>query len=330
MQRWRLGAKGPVVSRVCLGAMNFGTPGWGCDRDAAAAIVATYRDAGGTFFDTADVYGGGASEEILGELLRGARHDVVIATKVGMSIDPVHDPAGMAPARLRPALERSLRRLGTDYVDLYQLHHYDHTVPLAETLGAMDELVRAGLVRYVGCSNYFAWQIAEAMGVAAEHGLAPLVSAQMMYNLIRRDVEREHVDCAARYGLGLIAYGPLHSGMLAGGWTSRDLIPPTSRIGEFPEVYLGDEARAFGITAALVDDAAALGATPGQLALAWVLGNRSIASVLTAAQSPGELSEQLLAVELEIPAEVAARLDAASALPVTYPADFYERLGSRK
>ena len=149
---------------------------------------------------------------------------------------------------------------------MYQLHHYDHTVPLAETLGAMDALVHAGLVRSVGCSNYFAWQIAEAMGIAAEHGLTALVSAQMMYNLIRRDLEREHVACAARYGVGLIAYGPLHSGMLAGGWTSRAQIPPTSRIGEYPEVYLGDEARAFGITAVLVDAAAALGATPGQLA----------------------------------------------------------------
>jgi 1-deoxyxylulose-5-phosphate synthase len=225
MEHRKLGRSGLEVSRICLGAMNFGTPGWGCDRDAAAAIVAVHREAGGSVFDTADVYGAGASEQILGDLLRGARDEVVVATKVGLSLTPGPNRAGMSAKHIRTSVEASLRRLGTDYIDLYQLHNYDTAVPLEESLTAMDDLVRAGKVRYVGCSNYFAWQIAEAMGTAASRGLTGLVSAQMMYNLIRRDIEREHVECAARFGVGLIAYGPLHSGMLGGGWTYRMQIP---------------------------------------------------------------------------------------------------------
>jgi 1-deoxyxylulose-5-phosphate synthase len=185
MEHRKLGRSGLEVSRICLGAMNFGTPGWGCDRDAAAAIVAVYRDAGGSVFDTADVYGAGASEQILGDLLRGARDEVVVATKVGLSLTPGPNRAGTSAKHIRTSVEASLRRLGTDYIDLYQLHNYDTAVPLEESLTAMDDLVRAGKVRYVGCSNYFAWQIAEAMGTAASRGLTGLVSAQMMYNLIR-------------------------------------------------------------------------------------------------------------------------------------------------
>jgi aryl-alcohol dehydrogenase-like predicted oxidoreductase len=325
----RLGSSGLTVSRLCLGAMNFGTPGWGCDRDEAGRIVAAFRDVGGTFFDTADVYGGGASEDILGELLRGDRDEVVIATKVGMTIAPGPNPAGMSAKHIRTAVEGSLRRLRTGYIDLYQVHHYDAAVPLEETLGVLDDLVHAGLVRYAGCSNYFAWQIAEAAGTARALGLTRFVSAQMMYNLVRRDIEEQHLDVAARFGVGLIAYGPLHSGLLAGGWTDRSQIPATSRIAAHPEVYLGDEARSFAVTRALVEAAAELGCTPGQLALAWVHRNQGITSVLTAAQSAGELVEQLAALELDIPPATVGALHDVSALPVGYPSDFYERLRDR-
>lgn len=293
-------------------------------------IVATYRDAGGTFFDTADVYGDGASEEILGSLFGKERDEVVIASKVGMSLASGPDPAGLSRKHIRTALERSLRRLRTDYVDLYQVHHYDDAVPIEETLGVLDDLVRAGSIRYAGCSNFFAWQMAEAAGVSKALGTTPFVSAQVMYNLVRRDVEEQHIEAAARLSVGLIAYGPLHSGLLAAGWTSRADIPPTSRIAAHPEVYLGDEARTFAIARTLVGASADLGCTPGQLALAWVYRNEGLTCVLTAAQTAAELEEQLVALELDLPEETVRRLDEVSALPLRYPRDFYERNAVRE
>lgn len=158
MEMRRLGESGLQVSRLCLGAMNFGVPGWGCDDHAAAQIVSAFRDAGGNFFDTADVYAGGQSEVILGGLLAGTRDEVVIASKVGM---PTPEGSGGAGARhIRRSVEGSLKRLQTDYIDLYQLHRFDSQVSVEETLGTLEDLVRAGLVRYIGCSNFFAWQLA--------------------------------------------------------------------------------------------------------------------------------------------------------------------------
>jgi aryl-alcohol dehydrogenase-like predicted oxidoreductase len=329
MEYTRLGRSGLVVSRICLGAMNFGTPEWGCDRDVAAEIVATFRDAGGDFFDTADVYGDGASEEMVGELLRGCRNDVVIATKVGLPTSASGIGGGHSARHLRRAIEASLRRLGTEYVDLYQLHHFDRAVPLEETLGVLDDLVREGKVRYAGCSNYLAWQIAEAQSIAALRGYRGLASVQMMYNLIRRDIEREHVEYVRRSGVGLIAYGALHAGLLASGWTSRDEVPPNSRVAMIPEVYLNDESRAFAITATVVRLADEAGVTPGQLALAWALRNDAVSAVLTAADNASQLAEHLLATELDVPSAVMSELDALSALPPSYPTDFYQRLHAR-
>ena len=330
MQYSRLGSSGLQVSRLGLGAMNFGTPGWGCDRDEAAAIVGLYRDAGGTFFDTANVYGAGASEEILGDLLRHDRDEVVVATKVGMTLAQGPNTGGLSRKNIRNSLEGSLRRLGTDYVDLLQVHHYDDAVPMEETLEALDELVGAGLIRYAGCSNFHAWQIAEAVGLANLPGRVRFVAAQMMYNLIRRDVEHQHVEAAAHLQVALIAYGPLHSGMLAGGWTHRAEIPRESRIAAHPEVYLADEERAFAITTEVVRCADELGCTPGQLALAWVYGRAGFTGVLTAAQSREELAQQLVALELDVPEATLRSLDEVSALPIGYPTDFYRRHRARE
>jgi aryl-alcohol dehydrogenase-like predicted oxidoreductase len=329
VERTHLGRSGLTVSRLCLGAMNFGTPGWGCDAETAAETVRVYRDAGGDFFDTANVYGGGASEEILGQILKGSRDQVVIATKVGMTVAPADVHAGVSRKHIRTSIEGSLRRLATDYIDLYQVHHYDRSVPIDETLGALDDLVHAGLVRYIGCSNYFAWQIAEAVGRSDAHGLERFVSAQLMYNLVRRDIEKEHAGCAQQLGVGLIGYGPLHAGLLANGWTEPSQIPSESRLATFPDVYLGDRDRAFSIAGAVTDVANELDSTPGQLALGWVLANPDVSAVLTAAQNPTELVEQLAAVTLDIPTHIMEKLDRASALPIGYPADFYLRQDER-
>src|SRR5829696_1257781 len=270
MELRAFGATDLRVPPICLGAMNFGTPRWGCDEQAAAEIVAAYRDAGGNFFDTANVYGGGASERILGRLVGADRDEVILASKVGFP-DPDGGPWGLGADHLRASLERTLRRLGTDHLDVFQMHAFDATVPLEETLGALDALVDEGLIRHAACSNFFVWQIARASELAASNSWRELASAQMMYNLIRRDLEREHFGYMAASGLALIAYGPLHGGQLAAGWRSRNELPAESRALEQPDVYLADEARVFAVTAAVVEHAEQIGATPGQVALGWVV-----------------------------------------------------------
>ena len=316
------------VSPLCLGAMNFGTPGWGCDARAAAEILRVYRDAGGNFIDTANIYGGGESERILGSLLAGTRDEVIVASKVGFP-SPSGGPSGLSPANIRTSLEGTLQRLGTDYLDLYQLHAFDPTVGLDDTLGALHGLVEAGLVRHAGCSNFFVWQIASADALARARSWPPLVSAQMMYSLVRRDIEREHIGYAQQFGIALIAYGPLHGGQLASAWRTREELPPDSRAVANPDVYLSDEARVFAVTEALVAHAEQIGATPGQVALAWVIRNPAITATLTAARSGDELRAQLAALTLDADADFWASLDRATAMPASYPADFYDRLTRR-
>jgi aryl-alcohol dehydrogenase-like predicted oxidoreductase len=318
-----------MVSQICLGTMNFGMPGWGCDRAEARRIVKVFRDAGGTFFDTADVYGGGASEEILGTLLRSERDEVVIATKVGLPTGADPNARGTSAKHIQIALEGSLRRLGVDYIDLYQVHHFDHQVPLEETMGALERLVNAGKVRYVGSSNFYAWQIADAAHVALQRGLSPFISAQMMFNLVRRDIEREHMDVCRRHGLGVLAYGPLHAGLLAAGWASREELPADSRVAMVPEVYLADEERAFSVTRSLVDHARQAGVRPGQLALAWVLRLKGVTAALTAALTARELEDQISSLSVEVNDEIWTSLDRATRLPASYPQDFYERQEAR-
>jgi aryl-alcohol dehydrogenase-like predicted oxidoreductase len=323
-----LGPSDLRIAPLCLGAMNFGTPGWGCDADVAADIVRVYRDAGGNFFDTANIYGGGESERILGRLIAGSRGEVILASKVGFPA-PGRTEWGLAPSNLRGSLEGTLERLGTDYLDLYQLHSFDATVPLEDTLGTLHELVDEGVIRCAGASNFFAWQLAHADTISRTRAFHGLVSAQMMYNLVRRDLEREHVGYAREVGLALIAYGPLHGGHLAAGWRSRDEVPPDSRAIENPDVYLADETRLFTVTDALVTHAAKIGSTPGQVALAWVLRNPAITTTLTAARTADELREQLAALHLDADDDFWTSLDRATALPPSYPADFYERLTAR-
>jgi aryl-alcohol dehydrogenase-like predicted oxidoreductase len=328
MERIGLGRTELEVSPLCLGAMNFGTPGWGCDAAAAEEIVRVYRDAGGNFFDTANIYGDGESERILGRILGGGRRDVVIASKVGFP-GPGSTERGLSPAHVRASLEGTLERLGTDYLDLYQLHAFDPEVGLEDTLGILHELAEEGLIRHAGCSNFFAWQIAHADAIARACSLPGLVSAQMMYSLVRRDIEREHIGYAREVGLALIAYGPLHGGHLAAAWSSRADVPPDSRAASNPDVYLSDEDRLFAVTDTLVTHARAIGATPGQLALAWVLRQPGITATVTAARSAAELREQLVALMLDADDEVWESLDRATALPPSYPNDFYERLTAR-
>ena len=316
------------VSSLALGAMNFGADGWGCDRRAAAEILRVYRDAGGNFVDTANIYAGGDSESILGELLVGQRDEIVLASKVGFP-SPNTGRGGLTPENIRESLHDTLRRLRTDHLDLYQLHAFDQRVGLDDTLGALDDLVAGGLIRHTGSSNFFAWQMAYADGIADVAGASRLVSAQLMYSLVRRDIEREHIGYATQVGSAIIAYGPLHGGQLAAGWRRRSEIPDDSRAAGNPDVYLADEHRVFAVTDALVEHARQIGATPGQVALAWVLRQLGITTTLTAARSARELREQLDALTLDADDDFWASLDVATATPHSYPADFYGRLRGR-
>jgi aryl-alcohol dehydrogenase-like predicted oxidoreductase len=308
--------------------MNFGTPDWGCDEAAASEIVRVFRDAGGNFFDTANIYGAGESERLLGRLLAGSRDDVVIASKAGFPM-PGDEGPRLTPEKLRSSLLGSLERLKTDRLDLLQLHAFDPAVPLAETLGGIDALVREGLVRYAGSSNFFAWQLALVDTVAQMNDMPRLASAQMMYSLVRRDIEREHVGYAQSSGLALIAYGPLHGGHLAAGWLGPEDLPAHSRAVANPDVYLADAPRVFAVTLAVVDHARRIGATPGQVALGWTLRAPGITTTLTAARSADELREQLGALTLDADDGFWSSLDGATALPPSYPDDFYARLVAR-
>jgi aryl-alcohol dehydrogenase-like predicted oxidoreductase len=326
-----LGAFGNTPLRVaplCLGAMHFGSSEWGCDEPTAAEIVGVYRDAGGNFFDTANIYGGGESERILGRLVGSDRDDVVIASKVGFP-SPDGGAWGLAPATIRASLEGTLRRLGTDHVDVYQMHMVDASVPLEETLGALDELVDEGLIRHAGCSNFFVWQIAHAATLADRHGWRPLASAQMMYSLIRRDLEREHFGYTQATGMALIGYGPLHGGQLAAGWRSRDELPSDSRASTNPDVYLADEERVFAVTRAVIEHADAIGATPGQVALGWTLRQPALTATLTSARSAEELREQLRVFDLDTDDSFWSSIDRATTPAPSYPSDFYDRLAHR-
>jgi aryl-alcohol dehydrogenase-like predicted oxidoreductase len=325
MEYRRLGESGLLVSRACLGAMTFGTPTWGCDEPEAKKIVQAFLDAGGNFFDTADIYARGASETILGSLLAGVRDEVVIATKVGLPSGAGPNGMGHSRKHIVSACEASLRRLGTDYIDLYQLHHADYHVPVEETLGALDDLVHSGKVRYVGCSNFFAWQVAMGLGVSALRGFVSFSSCQMMYNLVRRDVERDHVEMSAASGVALITYSPLHGGLLAGTATEADSVPRDSRVGTTPDVYLSDELRAFAVVRALQEHATKAGVLPGELALGFVFRQPFVTAVLVGAQRVGELEQNLAAMRLDVDADLWDSLDAATRMPTSYPTDFYER-----
>jgi 1-deoxyxylulose-5-phosphate synthase len=329
MEVSQLGATGLRVSRLCLGAMTFGQPGWGCDESEAARIVGTFLEAGGNFVDTADAYAGGRSEEILGKLVAPHRAEVVVATKVGNATGRGTNGRGLSRAHILDSVDASLRRLGTDYIDLYQLHYHDDATPIEETLSALADCVHAGKIRYIGCSNFFAWQLSRASTQARQIGTGPIASCQMMYNLVRRDLEREHFGACEALGVGLLTYSPLHSGVLAMGLTSGSDAPVDARVSAHPrirEVYFGDEARVDLVVGALLEIARRAGVGPEVLALGWVLRQSAVTSVLTGVQSAMELRKNIEVLDQKVDDDVWDELDRATALPPSYPADFYKRL----
>ena len=317
MRHVRLGRTGLPVSRLCLGTMTFGLQ---CDEAASTAILDRAAGAGITFLDTSDVYpaGGdlesvGRTEAILGRWLEGRRHDFVIATKCFGAMSPRPWDRGLSRKHILDAIDASLRRLRTDHVDLYQLHHPDPTTPLDETLRALDDVVRAGKARYVGCSNYFAYQVARGLGRSELLGLAAFVCVQPRYNLLFRQVERELLPLCAEEGLGVIPYNPIAGGLLSGKHGRGTGPLPGTRFTQpgagpsYRERYWHE--RELGTVEALRPLAAEAGMSMAQLAVAWVLENPVVTAPIVGATRPEQLDDALAAVDKGLDAGLKSRLD---------------------
>lgn len=309
MEHRNLGRSGLQVSVLGLGCNNFGRR---CNQKQTAAVVHKALELGVTLFDTADIYGpGGLSEEYLGKALEGHRRDVIIATKfVGpMGEGPLW--GGASRRYVYEALEASLRRLGTDYVDLYQIHFPDVRTPIEETLRALDDLVRQGKVRYVGCSNFAGWQVVEAQWITRTQHLSSLISAQNQYNLLDRRVERELVPACNAYGLGVLPYFPLASGFLTGKYRPGQPPPEGTRLATAgPMAHRVLTEPNFEVLGKLESFAESRGHTMLELAIGWLASQPHVPSVIAGATSPEQVEQNLTAAEWRLTGEEMAQVDA--------------------
>jgi 1-deoxyxylulose-5-phosphate synthase len=311
----RLGSAGLMVSRICLGMMSYGSQAeraWHLDEAAAEPIVKAAIDGGVTFFDTADTYSNGVTEEITGSLLGrlfDRREDYVLATKVYFPMGTGPNDRGLSRKHVLSAIDASLRRLGTDYVDLYQIHRWDYQTPIEETMEALHEVVRAGKARYIGASSMFAWQFAKAQNLAGRHGGTRFASMQNHYNLIYREEEREMIPLCADQGVAVLPYSPLARGVLTGN-RGRQGERRTARAGDDP---LSDERYSspsdFDVVDRLAEVAAARGAPPAQVALAWLLSRPAVTAPIVGATRLGHISDALAAVQLTLTDEEVRRLE---------------------
>ncbi len=307
MQPRKLGSSGPEVSVVGLGTNNFGGR---TDFEGSRLVIEKALEAGITLIDTADTYGNkGGSEEILGKVLGPRRKQVVLATKFGM---PMNEPGSGGASRryVTQAVEASLRRLKTDWIDLYQQHRPDPRTPIEETLRALDDLVKAGKVRFIGCSNFSAAQVEDAAGVAQRHGLARFVTAQDEYNLLDRGLEKDRVPVMRRHGLGLLPYFPLASGLLTGKYKNNAPLPAGSRLARSAHHAAGLlTTRNWRVVEALGTFAAQRGRTLLELAMSWLASRRYITSIIAGATRPEQVEQNIAAVGWELSVEELAEID---------------------
>ena len=321
----QLGRSGLRVSVLTLGTMTFGGKGvfaktGEIDPAGAKRLVDRCIAAGINLFDTADVYSWGVSEEILGAALKGRRDSVLVTTKARMRMGDGPNDAGLSRQHLIAACEASLKRLGTDWIDLYQLHEWDGQTPLEETLRALDDLVRGGKVRYVGCSNYSGWHLMKALGIAERQGLERFVSQQIHYTLEAREAEYELVPIAVDQGVGIMVWSPLAGGLLSGKYRRGQPHPPGSRhLTDWGEPPIRDQGRLYAIVETLVAIAEERGVTPAQVALTWLLGRPGVCTLVIGARSEEQLAANLAAAGLQLSAEECARLEQVSAPPLLYP-----------
>jgi aryl-alcohol dehydrogenase-like predicted oxidoreductase len=328
MQYATLGRSGLKVSPACLGTMNFGTSGGvaSCDETEATRIVNIFLDAGGNLIDTADGYTGGQSEQIVGRALKGRRDSVVLATKAFLPQGPGPNNRGLSRAHLTKALEASLRRLDTDYIDLYQCHHWDDTTPIEETVATMDTFLRAGKVRYLGCSNFTAAQIVESQWAAQRTHTTPFISLQPQYSLIARSIEAEILPTCQRHGLGTLIWSPLGGGVLAGRYHRGSTPDADTRIGRlkasplpaanaWADSMLNDQN--LTIAAEVAKTAAELNTTPTAIALAWLRQRPGVTSVIIGPRTTDQLNGNLAGLALDLPPESVTHLDQISSSTTT-------------
>jgi aryl-alcohol dehydrogenase-like predicted oxidoreductase len=327
MQYKTLGNTGLLVSTLCFGTMTFhgGTSRYKAigtvDQAGADELIQACIDAGINFFDTADVYSEGESEKTLGQSLRNlqlARKDVVIATKVFARVGPGRNDVGASRGHILDAVDASLRRLQTDYIDLYQIHGNDSVTPVEETLRALDTLVQQGKVRYIGVSNWQAWKIAKALGISEFKNLARLDTLQAYYSIAGRELERDIVPLLEAEKTGLLVWSPLAGGLLSGKFSRENQKPEGSRRSEFDFPYV-DKERAWKILDVMNPIAGAHGCSPARVALAWMLAKPFVTSIIIGAKRGDQLQDNIAAVDLRLTADELTLLDDISTLPPEYP-----------
>lgn len=305
MRYRQLGRSGLRVSAYALGTNAFGGR---ADEEASTAIIHHALDHGVTLIDTANIYTGGQSERIIGQAIRGRRAEVILATKCGMRVGDGSNDETSSRWHIMREVERSLGRLGTDYIDLYQIHRFDATTPLEETLRALDDLVRQGKVRYVGCSNYAAWQLCKALWLSDRHGFVRFDSVQPEYSPADRRIESELVPLCLDQGVGILAYFPLAGGLLTGKYRPGSRPPQGSRAVTQPRFAARLTDRNLALAQEMERVAAEVGATVAQVTLAWVMNRPGITSALVGATRVAQQEENLRAVELQLPPEVMDRI----------------------
>ncbi len=302
-----LGSSGLMVSRIALGTMTFGVPDWGCDEKEAHTIIQRYLDAGGNFIDSADVYAGGKAEEIVGRILPALPRDrIILASKCYFPMGEAPNAYGLSRKHIMDSCEASLKRLKTDYIDLYYLHGPDPLTPLEETMRALDDLVRQGKTRYLGCSNIFSWQIVKANGIAERIHLEKLVAGQYLYNLIHRELEREVIPAAVDQGLGIIGYSPLGGGLLTGKYQGMSEPAKGTRLAfrtqvDGPRFW---HPRGFKTVEILQEVSNTFGIPMSKLAIAWPLKRRFVTSVVIGVKNQQQLDANLEMGDWDIPIEI--------------------------
>jgi len=306
----QLGKSGLKVSQVCLGTMTFGRE---ADEAASFSIMDCFVEQGGCFLDTANAYSAGAAESVVGRWLKARRNrdGLVLATKVFGQMGSGPNDAGLSRIHIHRAVEASLARLQTDVIDLYQIHRWDPTVPIEETIGALDDLVRQGKVRYVGCSNVRAYQLQHCLDYARAHAVSPFISLQPAYNALNRAIEAELLPLCAEQGIGVMSYNPLAGGMLTGKYRRGAPLPTGARLEAFQfyhDRYYTEQA--LDIVERFLQEASKRGVTPAQLALAWVLADSRISAPILGARSLEQVSDSLKGAEIELTPEERAAIPA--------------------
>jgi len=331
MQYATLGNTGLVVSRLAFGAMTFtsGNKALGAvyktDASTGDALVGRALDAGVNFFDTADGYAGGQSEEILGAALKSRRSQIVLATKVGFRSGEPLIRSGLTRRHILWSVDQSLKRLQSDWIDVYIAHRDDRRTPLEETLSALDSVVRAGKVRYLGFSNWSAWRVAAAMELQRANGWVPFSHGQMYYSLLGRDIERDVIPMMRQYGLGLTVWSPLAAGFLSGKYTRENLSDPANRYSGF-DLLPFDKEFGFRLVERMRPIAERHHATVAQVALAWLLAKPAVTSVILGASKPSQLDDNLGVDKLQLTAAEVAELDSGTEPAAVYPNWFVDRL----